>query len=162
MVTVALVAACDQAAADEQQYRHGGVNMEPGIQAGQVVAAQAVDPERYEPARGDIVVFRMPATWNGSADEEKISRIIAVGGETVACCDEHGRVTVNGTGLDEPYLGDVGPLSDPPGGCGGRRFEPVAVPADHVFVMGDNRLFSVDSVCMGPVPSSAIIATVPE
>ncbi|MCP5682633.1 S26 family signal peptidase, partial [Klebsiella pneumoniae] len=73
----------------------------------------------------DVVVFKDPGGWLGVAPElgpvqkvlstiglyptggHLVKRVIAVGGDTVACCDRRGRVTVNGTALEEgSYLKD--------------------------------------------------------
>ena len=114
--------------------------------------------------RGDIVVFRDPGGWlNGpqtasrggllglvrdglvfvglapaAGEEDLIKRVIGVGGDTVACCDDQGRMTVNGVPLDEPYLfpGDKPSEND---------FKPVKVPAGELWVMGDHRSVSEDS-----------------
>src|SRR5690606_20592433 len=48
-----------------------------------------------EVERGDIVVFR---GWSGL---DTIKRVIAVGGDTVECCDAQRRITVNGVPIDE-------------------------------------------------------------
>ena len=77
-----------------------------------------------------------------------VKRVIGVAGDTVACCDKQGRVTVNGHPLDErdyvkrtPGVSCNGPMvSD----CR-RRWSTGPVPAGHVFVMGDNRARSADS-----------------
>ncbi|MFD3803696.1 signal peptidase I [Streptomyces sp. NPDC058611] len=115
--------------------------------------------------RGDVVVFKDPGGWlQGeaarpardpvgvkqvkqtltfigllpSADEQDlIKRVIGVGGDTVACCDGRGRVTVNGAPLDEPYVNPGNAPSE-------IRFE-VRVPAGRLFVMGDHRARSADS-----------------
>ena len=68
------------------------------------------------PRRGEIIVFTSPVSWRSSPDEtDFIKRVIGVGGDHVACCDSQGRLTVNGTPLDEPYLNtDAGKLPASP------------------------------------------------
>lgn len=114
--------------------------------------------------RGDIVVFNGAGSFIPAAPESKpdnpveavgraigtafgvtapgekdfIKRVIGVPGDHVACCDERGRVTVNGVALNgEPYLhpGDVPSETD---------FE-ATVPPGRVWVMGDHRSVSADS-----------------
>ncbi|MEV8632812.1 signal peptidase I [Streptosporangium sp. NPDC051023] len=82
--------------------------------------------------RGDVVVFK---GWQG---DDTIKRVIAVGGDTVKCCDAKGRITVNGVPLEEKdYLyPDDFPSGD--------KFEKV-VPKGRLWVMGDHRSASADS-----------------
>lgn len=126
--------------------------------------------------RGDVVVFRDPGGWLGPppplnsvqqglaavglypSGGHLVKRVVGVGGDTVACCDDEGRLTVNGTSLDEEYL---------PRGveASAMDFE-VEVPADRLWVMGDNRPNSQDSrfhqseAGEGTVPESAVVGKV--
>jgi signal peptidase I len=111
------------------------------------------------PERGDIVVFADPGGWLDAAAAPQprnvvakalevfglfptgghlVKRVIGVGGDTVACCDKRGRVTVNGTALHErDYLA----AGEQPSAI---TFEQ-EVPEGHLWVMGDNRSESADS-----------------
>jgi signal peptidase I len=78
-----------------------------------------------------------------------IKRVIGVPGDTVACCDAQGRVTVNGQGLDEPYVYENTPRES-------RSFGPVQVPTGRLWVMGDHRGNSSDSRVNGTIPISNV------
>lgn len=136
-------------------------------QRGEVVVFRGTDswdPE-YRPAAGDDGAFS--AFTTGVLDliglakpDEKdfIKRVIAVGGDTVSCCDADGNVVVNGVSLHEDaYVYENSPLDIEPGVCGARRFEELTVPEGEVWVMGDHRGDSSDSRCSGTVPVENII-----
>ena len=71
-------------------------------------------------------------------EKDFIKRVIGVPGDRVVCCDAKGRVTVNGTALDEAdYLF--------PGDAPSEATFDVTVPAGRLWVMGDHRAASADS-----------------
>jgi len=88
----------------------------------------------FKPSYGDVVVF---AEADGS-EENLIKRVIATEGQTIDIDYDSGKVTVDGTVLDEPYI------AEPTNEKGADKL-PATVPAGHVFVMGDNRNHSRDS-----------------
>ncbi len=134
-------------------------SMEPTMLVDDKLLVQKVSYWAGEPTRGDIVVFDDPGGWLGEEDSRHasnplqraletvglfptgghlIKRVIGVGGDEVVCCTEAGKLTVNGTTLDEPYLLDqAGPAST-------EKFD-VKVPDGYLWVMGDNRGNSADS-----------------
>jgi len=127
-----------------------------------------------EPRRGDIVTFDSPQDGT-----RLIKRLVALPGDVVALRD--GVLSINGAQADYTDVREVldffGPGMDVPAtratertgdsertvqylnGMGNRRsFGPVAVPADHYFMLGDNRDNSGDSRYFGPVPRALLIA----
>lgn len=115
------------------------------IERGDIVVFDGSDsfiPASEVPARNPIVGV---LTWLGQSigivapdSTDFIKRVIGVGGDRVVCCDVDGRVTVNGTPLEETsylFTGDV-PST--------QSFD-VVVPQGMLWVMGDHRSNSADS-----------------
>jgi signal peptidase I len=84
------------------------------------------------PKRGDVVVFHHP-----TEDADLIKRVIGLPGDHVVCCDEGGRITINGAAIKEPYL--------KPGDAASEQDFDITVPRGRVWVMGDHRSNSADS-----------------
>lgn len=112
------------------------------------------------PHRGEVIVFKAPASWrNDPTEEDFIKRIIGVPGDHVVCCNADQRITVNGKPLVEGYLyhdadgtADL-PSEDP--------FD-VVVPKDRLWVMGDHRSESGDSRQRYVQSHDVVEATIPE
>ncbi|MER7583226.1 signal peptidase I [Kitasatospora sp. NPDC097691] len=137
-------------AVDYRPYNIPTASMHPTLQTGDTVLARKVDGGAV--GRGDVVVFRDEA-WGG---ELMVKRVVAVGGDTVATSGDNRRLTVNGQPVDEPYLATQGRQ--------GESFS-VTVPQGRLFLLGDNRVGSLDSrthleVDGGTVPSTAVEARV--
>jgi signal peptidase I len=156
----------------------------PGCSGDRVLVNKLIYDLR-NPHPGDIVVFRAPADWDEEPtpkapsnpfvkgvrwfgqligfvppdEKDLIKRVIAVGGQTVQCCDSQGRVQVSDSGvngpwrsLDEPYIYQNTPW-DPQnrpghiqtGSADQRTFGPVTLPPGRLWVMGDHRGDSADS-----------------
>jgi signal peptidase I len=159
IATVAATSACGSEP-DTEQFTQGGVSMEPTVKSGQVITATTVEGE-YEPHRGDVVLFHVDdEKWGTATGAPLLKRVVAVGGERVACCDPAGRLTVDGRPLDEPYVVKNSSPNEPatPQSCASRRFAEVAVAPGTLFVLGDNRAASVDSRCAGTIPASSVFA----
>ena len=124
-----------------------------------------------DPKPGDVIVFQGPDSWtendtslqeNGNSfvrglqwlgslvglappnERDFVKRVVAVGGQTVQCCDAKWRVLVDDKPLDEPYVYWQNGVPD-----ARQRFDPVVVPEGTLWVMGDNRSDSCDSRCQG-------------
>ncbi len=93
------------------------------------------------PKRGDVVIFEPPDVL----DEDYIKRVIGLPGDKVEV--KGGKVYVNDLALDELYIREA-PYSP---------YSATVVPANNLFVMGDNRNASRDSRSFGMLPVDKIV-----
>jgi signal peptidase I len=151
-------------------YRIPSESMVPTLQVGQRVLVNRIGSHFGDPKVGDVVVFHppegaedAPACGSGTppagqacdrpvaerASVNFIKRVVAVPGDRISIVDGH--VIRNGTREQDGYIEPCG-QSD---ACQLPRT--ITIPADHYFMMGDNRGSSDDSRFWGPVPRSWII-----
>jgi len=117
-------------------------------------------PQVRDPHRGDIIVFKYP----NDPSRDFIKRVIGTPGDTLQIKNKV--VYINGERIDEPYAKFTNSHIRPPSyrntqiyppGAGNRdNYGPYVVPADHYFMMGDNRDNSDDSRFWGPLSRDLI------
>jgi signal peptidase I len=138
-------------------------SMEDTLVLNDRVIVSKLTPGPFALKRGDIVVFADPGDWleptpqqphgevativrdaltfvgllPDNSENHLIKRVIGLPGDHVVCCDEGGRITINGVAIKEPYL--------KPGDAASDQDFDITVPAGKVWVMGDHRSNSADS-----------------
>jgi signal peptidase I len=114
------------------------ISMKPTLEPGEFLLVNKFAYKAGSLNRGDIVIFHYNST------EDYIKRLIGLPGDRIEI--QKGKVKVNDTVLDEPYI------AAPPSYTGVWD-----VPAGSVFVLGDNRNSSSDSHSWGFVPLDKVI-----
>jgi signal peptidase I len=158
-----------------QTVRVDGPSMQPTLRSGDLLVADKLTYHLHAPERGDIVVVRQP----GDVNRDIIKRVIGLPGDTIEIDGTYhlvdGRprpaVLIKPAGttsfevLREPYLPDQGtnPWTDVVFCCDrtGRATtqpQPLLIPGDRFFVLGDNRNVSLDSRYIGLIPRPNILA----
>ncbi len=116
------------------------ISMQPTLHPGDFLLVNKLAYRLSDIARGDIVVFHYPP----NPQEDYVKRVIGVAGDEIRV--EAGKVWVNGHPLKEPYI-----AASP------TYFGSWQVPADSIFVLGDNRNQSSDSHSWGFVPIKNVV-----
>ncbi len=116
-----------------------GPSMQPNLYRGYRLMIEKVSYRLHAPRRGDVVVIARPKN-----EVNLIKRIVALPGETVEVRDGH--TWIDGQPIAEPWVTYFG----------GPDYPPTLVPANTVFILGDNRGNSRDSRFIGPVPMNSI------
>ena len=144
----------------------GSTSMESTLNPGDGLLVNRLAYRDSEIQRGDVVIFdgrgsflpyQRPGALDSLAwalrlagkDSVYVKRVIGVGGDTVSCCSPDGRLVVNGTPIDEPYILHGNKPSD-------LEFD-VKIPEGRLWVMGDHRSVSEDSRALLGAPGGGMI-----
>ncbi|MBE9569540.1 MAG: signal peptidase I [Proteobacteria bacterium] len=103
-----------------------------------------------KPQRDDVIVFIYPH----DTSKDYIKRVIGLPGDRIEIFDR--KININGTLYDDNH----GVYSEVRNGASPnmvkKRYRPIIVPENHLFVMGDNRDHSSDSRVWGFVPLKSV------
>ena len=124
-----------------ENYMVVGHSMDTTLENEQYLVVSKLAYRLHDPQRGDIVVFRDPK----NSDRKLIKRVIGLPGEVLEI--RQGQIFIDQQQLDERYITNPGRYSVPP----------TPIPADHYYVLGDNRNNSSDSHNWGTLPSEKIV-----
>jgi signal peptidase I len=153
-------------------------SMEDTLHVNDRIIVNQLVPELVPIAHGDVVVFTDPGGWLApviepdqgpflqavdailafvglsapDSNDHLIKRVIGLPGDTIVCCNDFGQLIVNGVPLEEPYT------MLPDGVTKATRDDfSVTVPEGYLWVMGDNRYNSADSVFHRNDPSGGFV-----
>lgn len=118
-----------------------GPSMQPNFYTGDLVIVNRAAYFFNTPQRGDVIVLHNPRS---TSSDDLIKRVIGLPTEIVEIRD--GRVYINGTILEEPYVNNFCQ-------CNGTWI----LKEDEYFILGDNRSNSYDSHNFGPVKRTLIV-----
>lgn len=126
---------------------HGRSMMPTFEENDRIILMKISDIESFE-----LIVFKV-------ADEKNyLKRVIGVPGDTVEV--RGGKLYINGVATEEPYLQQNKLLASRSGDVLTSDFSAVTVPEGSYFVLGDNRLNSVDSRIIGFIAEEDVIGEV--
>ena len=137
-----------------QPYKVQQGSMENTLLPEQYVLVDKLTPHWATYSRGDIVVFDPPESWSAGGGVPFIKRVIGLPGDKVEL--RNGKVYVNGTQLDEPYIFEQNGITQTTEPAIGGQSEWL-VPTNDLLVMGDHRQDSADSRTFGPIEIGHVI-----
>ncbi len=137
-----------------QQYYIDGPSMQTTLMPQDRVLVNKMSYKLHDIHRGDVIVF--DRVTNQVQHDDLIKRVLGLPGETLeirSCI-----VYIDGVQVDEPYLNpEQTSQIEPSARCGSHTdMAPIEVPEDMVFVMGDNRVQSLDSRVFGPIDTDKV------
>jgi signal peptidase I len=124
-------------------------SMVPTLELGDRLVVEKISYKLHPPAYADIVVFAVPPQLQAEgyqADQAFIKRAIGLPGDRISL--KNGRVYRNDVALPEAYVTITPKPED---------INNIIVPANEIFVMGDNRNNSNDSRYWGTLPMQNLI-----
>ena len=130
-----------------------GSSMYPNFKDKQYLLTEKISYQFNDPQRGDVVIFKAPASEPCAASEcEYIKRVIGMPGDKVMVKD--GDVYLNGEKLDQSFLPEM--VYSSPGEYMEEGVEK-EVPDGQYLCFGDNRPNSRDGREFGPINRDLII-----
>jgi len=154
-------------------------SMEQTLLLNDRIIVNQLEPGIFPVEHGDVVVFRDPGGWlppqtpveqnaiiagidwvfsvvglsAPDSNDHLVKRVIGLPGDHVVCCNALGQMSVNGVPLSEEAYAML-----PPGETEVSKDDfDVVVPAESLWVMGDNRYNSKDSRYNGSTPGKGFV-----
>ena len=122
-----------------QAFKIPSGSMLPTLQIGDHILVNKFIYWFTDPHRGDIIVFKFPQ----DEGRDFIKRVIGLPGEKVEVRGK--QVYINDKPLRESYAIHLDPAIQPTPTSPRDSFDPMVVPPSQLFMMGDNRDYSMDS-----------------
>jgi signal peptidase I len=156
-------------------------SMEPTLKPGDRVLVYKLSYSLHSVHRGDVVVFKKPASDDDPGVTDLIKRVIGLPGETISCAKgptsncTNSDILIDGKPIPQPWLKvspslGVDPFTNPGPqitnqnqlgvyDCAnkGTLQDYCVIPQGEYFMMGDNRGDSSDSRAIGPIPKDLLV-----
>jgi signal peptidase I len=129
-----------------QPFVVNGASMEPTFHTNEYLIVDQLSYELGTPHRGEVIIFKYPLI----PSRYFIKRVIALPGETIK---------ISGTKVEIKRVGseEFETLEEPYVEFQKESFVEMVLKEDEYFVMGDNRMASLDSRSWGPLKESFVV-----